>query len=105
MIDDSKIDDFIKREKSKSRDFIKMYQEQGAEVKNAKRNFEFYFLENLNYIQIRNGYIEVDIEVKKPDKTNFTTADQIRLVSDGLAYIFQEGRICTSSLTQIENNK
>ena len=61
--------------------------------------------ENLNYIQIASSYLENDREVKKADGTNFTNADEIRLVNNGLAYIFQEERIYTSAGTEIEQNK
>ena len=63
------------------------------------------FGENVNYIQIGNSYLEIDIEVKKADGTIFANADQIRLVNNGLAYIFQEGRLSTSAGTEIEHNK
>ena len=100
LIDDSKIDDSIKK-----RDFIKIYHQHGAEVDNEKQNFKFYFGENPNYIQIGNSYLEIDIEVKKTDGTNFANADAIRLVNKGFAYIFQEGRLSTSAGTEIEHNK
>ena len=63
------------------------------------------FGENVNYIQIGNSYLEIDIEVKKADGTIFANADQIRLVNNGRAYIFQEGRLSTSAETEIEHNK
>ena len=100
MIDDSKIDDSIIK-----RDFIKIYHQHGAEVHNANQNINFDSGENLNYIQIGNAYLEIDIEVKKADRTNFANADAIRLVNNGLAYIFQEGRLSTSAGTELEHNK
>ena len=100
LIDDSKIDDSIIK-----RDFIKIYHQHGAEVNNENQNIKFYFGENLNYIQIGNAYLEIDILVRKADRTNFADADEIRLVNNGLAYIFQEGRISTSAGTEIEHNK
>ena len=60
LIDDSKIDDSIIK-----RDFIKICHQHGAEVNNENQNIKFYFGENLNYIQIGNSYLEIDIEVKK----------------------------------------
>ena len=86
-------------------DFIKLYHQRGAEVNNEKQNIQFSFGENPNYIQIGNSYLEIDIEVKKADNTNFTNADQIRLVNNGLAYIFQEGRLSTSAGTEREHKK
>ena len=100
LIDDLKIDDSIIK-----MDFIKIYHQHGAEVNNENQNIKFYFGEKLNYIQIGNAYLEIDILVRKADRTNFSNADEIRLVNNGLAYIFQEGRLSTSAGTEIEHNK
>ena len=100
LVDDSKIDDSILK-----RDFMKIYHQHGAEVNNENQNIKFYFGENPNYIQIGNSFLEIDIEVRKADRTNFAVADDIRLVNNGLAYIFQEGRLSTSAGTEIEHNK
>ena len=100
LIGGSKIDDSIIK-----RDFIKIYHQHGAEVNNENQNIEFYFGENLNYIQIGNAYLEIDILVRKADRTNFADADEIRLVNNAFAYVFQEGRISTSAGTEIERNK
>ena len=100
LIDDLKIDDSIIK-----RDFIKIYHQHGAEVNNENQNIKFYFGENLNYIQIGNSYLEIDLEVARDDGNNFADADEIRLVNNVLAYVFQEGRISTSAGTEIEHNK
>ena len=100
LIDDLKIDDSIIK-----RDFIKIYLQHGAEVNNENQNIKFYFGENLNYIQIGNSYLEIDLEVARADGNNFADADEIRLVNNALAYVFQEGRISTSAGTEIEHNK
>ena len=100
LIDDSKIDDSIIK-----RDFIKIYHQHGAEVNNENQNFKFYFGENPNYIQTGNAYPEIDIEVKRADGISFANADQIRLVNNRLAHVFQEGRLSTSAGTEIEHNK
>ena len=100
MIDDSKIDDSIIKS-----DFIKIYHQHGAEVNNENQNIKFYFGELFIYIQIGNAYLEIDIEVRKADRKFFTNADEIRLVNNGLAYIFQEGMISTSAGLEIEHNK
>ena len=100
MIDDSKIDDSIIK-----RDFIKIYHQHGAEVNNENQNTKFYFGQNPNYLQIGNAYLGIDVEVGKADRTNFANADEIRLVNNGLAYIFQEGRLSTAAGTEIEHNK
>ena len=83
LMDNSKIDDSIIK-----RDFIKIDHQHGAEVNNENQNIKIYFGENLNYIQIGNPYLEIDIPVRKADRTNFANADEIRLVNNGLAYIF-----------------
>ena len=100
LIDDSKIDDSIIK-----RDFIKIYHQHGAEVNNENQSVKFYFGANPIYIQIGNAYLEIDIEVRKADRANFTNADNMRLVNNGLAYVFQEGEISTSAGTEIEHNK
>ena len=64
-----------------------------------------FFGENLNYIQTGNSYLEIDIEVRKADRTIFANADDFRLVNNGLVYIFQEGRLSTSAGTENEHNK
>ena len=99
MVGNSKIDSI------KKRDFIKIYHRHGAEVNNENQNIKLYFEENMKNIRIGDGYLDFDIEVKKVDNTNFTSAGNIRLVNNGLAYAFQEGRIFTSSATEIENKK
>ena len=99
MTEDSKIDDSIIK-----RDFIKIYHQHGAEVNNENQNIKFYFGENLNYIQIGNSYLEIDIELEKLTELIFANADQIRLINNGLAYTFQEGRISTSAGTETEHN-
>ena len=101
LIDDSKIDDSIIK-----RDFIKIYHQHGAEVNNENQSIKFYFGENLNYIQIGNAYLEIDIEVKKNNPpVVLENADNIRLVNNAFAYIFEEERISTSAGTEIEHNK
>ena len=100
MIDDSKIDDSIIKKA-----FIKIFHQHEAEVNNENQNFKFYFGENLNYIQLGNAYVEIDILVRKADGTNFANADNIRLVNNALAYVSQEGRLSTSAGTEIEHNK
>ena len=59
LIDDEKIDDSIKK-----RDFIKTYQQSGADVNIENSNIKFYCGENHNFIQIGNGYLEFDIKIR-----------------------------------------
>ena len=94
LIDDSKIDDSIMK-----RDFIKIYHQHGAEINIENQNIKFYFGEKLNYIEIGIVYLEIDILVREADRSIFTNADEIRLVNNGLASIFQEGRLSTSAGT------
>ena len=100
LIDDSKIDD-----SNIKSDFLKIHHQHGAEVNNENQNIKFYFGEKLNYIQIGNAYLEIDIMVKKAVGNNFANAENIRLVKNALAYVFQEGRLSTSAGTEIEHNK
>ena len=81
LIDDSKIDDSIIK-----RDFIKIYHQHGAEVNNENQDIKFYFGKNPNYIQIGNSHLDIEIEVRKADRNNLATADEIRLVNNGLAF-------------------
>ena len=56
---DEKIDDSIRK-----RDFKKTYQQSGADVNIENSNIKFYCGENLNFIQIGNGYLEFDIKIR-----------------------------------------
>ena len=56
LIDDLKIDD-----SSIKTDLIKTYHQHGAEVNNENQRIEFYFEQNVQYMQIGNGYLEIDI--------------------------------------------
>ena len=55
LIDNSKIDDSIIR-----RDFTKIYHQHESDINNENQKHNFYFGENLNYIRIGNGCLEVD---------------------------------------------
>ena len=96
MIDDSTIGDSIKKI-----DFKKKYTQHGAEINKENQNIKFYFGETFNHVQIGNGFLEVDKQVKKVDDTNFTNADQTTPVNNGLAYTFQDVRLSTNSDTEI----
>ena len=61
------------------------------------KSFVFYFGKYLIYFRIGNAYLEFHIEVKKAEGTNFAKADESRLVNDAFAFVFQDGRISTSS--------
>ena len=72
-------------------DDSKIYHQHSAEVNDENQSNKFYFGENLSFIQIGNAYLETDIEIRKSERTNFTNVDEIRLVNNAFAYIFQEG--------------
>ena len=94
LIDDSRIDDSILK-----RDFIEVYHQHGAVINNENQSMKFYCGENLKKIQIGISYLEIDVEVRKADRTNFSKTDEIRLVNNGLAYVFKEFRLYTSART------
>ena len=54
-------------------------------------------------MQIGKSYLKNDTEIEKADNTHFTIEDETRLVNNGLAFVFQEGRVSTSSGTEREN--
>ena len=69
-----------------------------------------FFGENLNYIQVGNGYLEFEIKVKKADDINFFVAvditnEVIRLVNNASVFIFYEAIFSTSSDPEVEQNK
>ena len=98
LMDESKTDDSITK-----RDFIKIYHQHGAEVKIENQNINFYFGKYPTYIEKGNGYVEVDLEVKKVDNTIFTIADDIRVVNNAIALIFKEAQLSKTSGTRIED--
>ena len=87
------------------RDFTKIYHRQGDQLNQSDQNIEFIFGENNNYHQIGNAYLQFDITVRKDDNTNFHNDDAIRLVNNGFAFRFKEGRLSTSLGTDIEHKK
>ena len=87
------------------RDFTKFYHQQGAQLNQSDQNIEFIFGENNNYHQIGNGYLELNITVRRSDTTNFHIEDPIRLVNIGYAFCFKEARLSTNIGSDIEHNK
>ena len=87
------------------RDFTKIYHRQGDQLNQSDQNIEFIFGENNNYHQIGNGYLELNITVRKRDTTNFHNDDPVRLVNNGFAFCFKEARLSTSLGSDIEINK
>ena len=86
-------------------DYIRIYHQQGAQSNQSDQNVEFIFCENDNYHQIRNGYLEFDITVRKSDGTNLHYDDPIRLVNNGFAFCFKEHRVSTTIGSDVEQNK
>ena len=68
-----------------------------TKIKILKSTLEKSFL----YMQKSEGYLELERETKKADGTIFTNADDVRLVNNGLAHVFQDGRISNSSGTEM----
>ena len=87
------------------RDFTKIYHRQGDQLNQSDQNIEFIFGENNNYHQIGNAYLEFNITVRKNDDTNFHFDDPVRLVNNGFAFCFKEGRLSTTIGSDIEINK
>ena len=87
------------------RDFTKIYHRQGDQLNQSDQNIEFIFGENNNYHQIGNSYLEFNITVRKNDDTNFHFDDPVRLVNNGFAFCFKEGRLSTTIGSDIEINK
>ena len=105
LIDDSKMDDSIIK-----RDFVKIYHKSGANVDAENSQIKFYFGENHNFIQVGNGYLEIDIRVRRANGNAFAIGlapggDIIRLVNNAFAYTIHDARISSSAGVEIEQNK
>ena len=87
------------------RDFTKIYHRQGDQLNQSDQNIEFIFVENNNYHQIGNGYLEFNITVRKNDTTYFHNDVPIRLVNNGFAFCFKEARLSTSLGSDLKINK
>ena len=66
MLESDPVDNSIKKG-----DFLKVYHQQGAQLNQSDQNIEFIFSENNIYHPIGNGYLELDITVRKKDTTKF----------------------------------
>ena len=87
------------------RDFLNIYQQQGAQLNDPDQNIEFIFGENSIYHQIGNAYLEFHITVRPQNTADaFGEDSSIRLTNNGFAYAFQEARLSTST-TNLEYNK
>ena len=86
------------------RDFMKVYHQQGAQLNDSDQNIKFIFGENNNYHQIDNAHLEYDITVQNPAAV-FDNNSRIRLTNNGLAYVFQEAVLASTSGSNLEHNK
>ena len=100
LLDNEPFDEKISR-----RGFLKSYHQQGAQLKQSDQNVEFFFGENNNYLQIDNSYLEFDTTVRRIDNADFDDDSAIRLTNNGLSYVFKDGRLSTTSGSDVEHNK
>ena len=99
MKDGEKIDNSLMKS-----NFIKKNQH-GAQVDDECQNNKFLFGEDLNYLQVGNGYLEFQIKVRKLTNTSFIAAadntnEVIRLVNSALAFTIHDVRFSTSAGTE-----
>ena len=99
LIDNEPIDNSIIK-----KDHIKVYHQQGAQLKDPDQIIEFIFGENSNYHQIGNSYLQFDITVQDPT-AGFNANAEIRLVKNAFAHCFKERVISTTGGMEIENIK
>ena len=92
------------------RDFLKTYQQQGANLNDPDQKGEFICGEKNNYHQYGNVYFEFDITVRKADDNKFQiTIDHNtnvinRLLKNGFEYCFKEARLGTTGGADLEHN-
>ena len=87
------------------KDFTKIYQQQGGQLNHSDQKIEFIFGETNNYYQIGNGYLELDVTVRKVDTNNFHREEPISLVNNAFGFSFKEPRLSTTLGSHIERNK
>ena len=85
--------------------FLKLYHRQGAQLNQSDQNIELISGENNKYYQIGNANLEFDITVQKYDTTNSHIDDPIRLVIKAFTFCFEEIRLSTTIVSDIEHNK
>ena len=86
------------------RDYFRVYHQQGANLNDSDQHVEVLFGENNNYHQIGNAYLEYDITVQNPAAA-FDDNSRRKLTNNGLAYVFQETVLATTSGSILEHNK
>ena len=93
------------------RDFLKVYHQRGANLKDPDQNVQLLIGESINYHQIGNSYLEFGIAVRKADGNNFNVTNDpatkavIRLINKGFAYRFKEARLGTTGGAVLEHCK
>ena len=83
------------------KDFLKFYHQQGAQINDPNQNIEFMSGEKVNYHQVGNSYLEIDISVRDPT-AGFNITAEIRLGKNGFASCFTEATIGTTGGMEIE---
>ena len=85
------------------RNFFKKYHQQRAISIDSDQNVEFISGGNNIYHQIGKSYLEFVIRVRNP-AANFDNDSSMRLTNNGLAYVFKEARLSTTSNCDLEHN-
>ena len=75
ILDDTVIDDSIRK-----RNFVKICDQHGVQENIQNQKIEFCCGEKLNYNQICYAFLELNIELREPDRSISTDADEIRLI-------------------------
>ena len=99
LIDKESIDNSIVKG-----DFLKIYQQQGANLNDPDQNVEFNFGENNNYHQTAESSLEFDITVRN-SVANFDNTNEKRLINNPYAYCFEEASFATTGGMEIEHVK
>ena len=82
-----------------------IHQQNGQQVNDGNQAIKIFLGENITFIKVCCGYLEFDMNIRKPDNTNFVVADDktkevIQLVNYAFSYTSHDARISTSSGTE-----
>ena len=99
LLDNDPLDNSINK-----RDFTKIYHRQGDQLNQSDQIIEFIFVENNNYHQIGNTYLEFNNTVRINDDTKIHYDDLVRLVNNGFAFCFKRARLSTTIGSDFEIN-
>ena len=86
------------------RDFLKIYQQQGAQLNDPNQNIEYIYDANNNYHPIGNLYREFDISVRDPT-VGYNKNAETRLFKNGFVFCSTEATIATTGVMEIEHVK